>query len=180
MIYSRTPTVSFLDRVVRIAAFLSGLAILVVTLIISFDVLMRYFLNKPQLFVDEVASFLLLFIALAGMAETFKKGGHIKVDLVTNFLNPRAKRILRFCTLLVGITFLAVVTWNTAISSIIAYRQERISAVILFPLWIPMLSIPLGLALMGLNMGNHLIKEFRAVSDGGIKESSPGEESPDE
>ena len=47
-----------IDRAANAAALLGGVVTLVITLLISFDVLMRYFFDAPQLFVDDL---LLLF-----------------------------------------------------------------------------------------------------------------------
>lgn len=151
---------SLLDRVCGASAFLAGLAALAVTIMITFDVLMRYFLNKPQLFVDELASFLLVLIIFGGLAQTFQRGGHIQVDLLTNRLSPRARQFVRIFTLSIGIAFLGIVAWNTLISSLVAHRLGRVSMVLFYPLCIPMLLIPIGLALMALVMGVSLFKEL--------------------
>jgi TRAP-type transport system small permease protein len=150
---------SFLERIARGVAFLSGLSVLAITLMITFDVLMRYFLNKPQLFVDELASLILILIIFGGSAYTFQKGGHIRVDLLTNRLGRRADRSLRIFTLLLGIVFLGIITQHTLVSSLVAYQLERLSMVMFYPLWIPMLLIPLGTGLMALVMVSALMGE---------------------
>ncbi len=157
-----------LDRISGSAGFISGVGVLCLTLMITFDVLMRYFFNEPQLFVDELAGFLLVLIIFFGLAQTFQRGGHIRIDLLTNRLRPAMRRGLRIFTLSVGIVFLGIVTWETVISSVVAHRLERVSAVMLYPLWIPMLLFPIGLALMAIVMGTHLIKELGFKQEKGI------------
>jgi len=162
-----------LDRVSGgTSSFIAGLAVLAITLMITFDVLMRYFFNQPQLFVDELASFLLVGIIFLGLAQTFQKGGHIQVDLVTNRLGPNARRAFRIITLAVGIVFLGVVACETVVSSMIAYQQDRVSAVMIYPLWIPMLLIPIGVVFMMLVMMASLIHEWKT----GQKKASEGPE----
>ena len=80
-----------IGRASKAAALLSGLATLALALLISFDVLMRYFLNRPQLIVDEVGPFLLLLVIFGAAAQTFRVGGHVRVDLVTSHLPRRAR-----------------------------------------------------------------------------------------
>lgn len=157
---------SLLDRISTAVAFMAGLAVLAVTLMITFDVLMRYFLNKPQLFVDELASFLLVLIIFGGLAHTFQKGGHIQVDLLTNQLSPKARRVFQIGTLFLGMAFLGIITWNTLISSFVAYRLGRTSMVMFYPLWIPMLVIPIGVALMALAMGARLFEKLKRTQPG--------------
>lgn len=142
---------------------MSGLATLVLALLISFDVLMRYFLNRPQLIVDEVGPFLLLLVVFGAAAQTYRVGGHVRVDLVTSHLPPAARAWLRLLNLGLGLLFLAVVIWVTTQSALTAYRYGRVSAVMLYPLWVPMLLIPAGLLLMALCMVGTLRRQLRAA-----------------
>jgi C4-dicarboxylate transporter DctQ subunit len=141
----------------------SGLATLVLALLISFDVLMRYFFNRPQLIVDEVGPFLLLLVVFGAAAQTYRVGGHVRVDLVTSHLPPAARAWLRLLTLALGLAFLAVVIWVTTQSALTAFRYGRVSAVLLYPLWMPMLLIPAGLLLMALCMMETLRRQLKAA-----------------
>ena len=152
-----------IGRASRVAALLAGLATLALAVLISFDVVMRYFLDRPQLFVDEVGPFLLLLVVFGGAAQTFRLGGHVRVDLVTAHLPPPARAWLRVLTLAVGIAFLSAVMWVTVQSALTAFRYGRVSAVMLYPLWVPMLLIPAGLGLMALAMAVALGRQLRAA-----------------
>ena len=142
---------------------LSGLATLALAVIISFDVFMRYFFNRPQLLVDEVAPFLLLLVIFGAAAQTFRVGGHVRVDLVTAHLRPAARAWLRLVNLAIGIVFIAIVIWVTTQSALTAFRYGRVSAVMLYPLWAPMLLIPAGLLLMVLCMAGALRRQWKAA-----------------
>ena len=83
----RTGLERFSERIILI----TGLGVLAITLMVSYDVLMRYFLDMPQLFVDDLSSFLLVGIIFLGTGPVFYKGGHIRVDLVTSRLKSRTQ-----------------------------------------------------------------------------------------
>jgi TRAP-type C4-dicarboxylate transport system permease small subunit len=146
-------------RAAGVAALLAGFATLAIVLLVSYDVLMRYFLDRPQLFVDEVASFLQVLLIFGGAAYTFRVGAHVRVDLITTHVRPAARAWLRLLTLVLGVALLAVVIWVTTQSAYTAYRYGRVSAVMLYPLWLPMAFIPMGLALMGLTMAVALVRQ---------------------
>jgi TRAP-type C4-dicarboxylate transport system permease small subunit len=150
-----------IPRAAGVAALLAGFATLAIVLLVSCDVLMRYFLDRPQLFVDEVASFLQVLLIFGGAAYTFRVGGHVRVDLLTARLPHAARAWLRLGTLVLGLVFLAVVIWVTTQSAITAYRYGRVSAVMLYPLWLPMAFIPVGLALMALAMLAALVRQVK-------------------
>lgn len=145
------------------AALVSGLAALIIAVSISVDVLLRYFFNAPLLFVDEVASFLLVLVIFGGLAYTFRMGGHVRVDLVTTHLPPAVRAWLRAGGLLLGIAFILLVSWTTLQSALTAYRYGRVSTVMLYPLWLPMLLIPAGLLLMSAVMLGALRRQLRAA-----------------
>ncbi len=160
----------------RTASLLGGLATLLITGLVVFDVLMRYFLDEPQLFVDEIASFLQVLVIFGGLAYTFQVGGHIRVDLLTTHLPGVVRAWLRLATLLVGVAFLAVVTWTTTESVMTAYRHARVSTVMLYPIWVPMALIPAGLALLGLGMLAALGRQIQQLAGGHPDEVAPERE----
>jgi len=167
-------------RLSRLAALLSGVAVLVIVALISADVLLRYFLNAPLLFVDEVASFLLVLVVFGGLSHTFLAGAHVRVDLVTTSLPPALRAWLRVAGLALGISFVLLVSWTTLQSALTAYRYGRVSTVMLYPLWVPMLLIPAGLLMMSAAMLGALRRQFRAAlgPPAGRNEVRPSAEAP--
>jgi TRAP-type C4-dicarboxylate transport system permease small subunit len=167
-----------MKRAADVAGLLAGLATLAIVLLVSYDVLMRHFLNRPQLFVDEVASFLQVLLIFGGAAYTFRVGGHVRVDLVTTHVGRTARARLRLVTLALGVVFLAVVIWVTTQSAYTAFTYGRVSGVMLYPLWLPMAFIPAGLLLMGAVMAVALVKQARLTLGpaAGRDEVAPGEE----
>ena len=145
------------------AALLSGISTLAIAIFISADVLLRYFFNSPLLFVDEVASFLLVLVIFGGLGYTFLRGGHVRVDLITTHLRPALRAWLRAGGLVVGIAFILLVSWTTLQSALTAFRYGRVSTVMLYPLWAPMLLIPAGLLLMSAVMLGALRRQLRAA-----------------
>jgi TRAP-type C4-dicarboxylate transport system permease small subunit len=152
-----------IGRTSKAASFLGGLATLFIAGAITSDVLLRYFLNEPLLGIDEIAGFLQVLIVFWGCAYTFRQGGHIRVDLVTSLLPGPVRAWLRVVTLCLGLLVLGVVCWVTTQSALTAYRYQRVSAVMLYPLWPAMLLIPTGLALMALEMLVTLGRQVRAA-----------------
>ena len=157
----------FSERIILI----SGLGVLVITLMVSFDVLMRYFLNQPQLFVDELTSFILVGVIFLGSGPTFYRGAHIRVDLVTSHLRPKAQSRLKVVTLSIGIVLLGIIAYETMISTVSAFQTGRISAVMAYPLWTAMVFVPVGLILMVFFMVVELVKERRGK--GGKDQEGP-------
>jgi TRAP-type C4-dicarboxylate transport system permease small subunit len=164
--------------IAKAASLLGGLATLVIAAATTLDVLLRYFLNQPLLGVDEIAGFLQVLIVFWGCAHAFRGGGHIRVDLVTSHLGGPLRARLRVVTLTLGLLLLGVVCWVTTQSALTAYRYQRVSAVMLYPLWPAMLLIPTGLALMAAAMLAVLVRQLRVARGPRVQrdEVSPGED----
>jgi C4-dicarboxylate transporter, DctQ subunit len=152
-----------INRVGTAFAFLGGVVTLAITLLISYDVLMRYFFDAPQLFVDELASYLQILIIFGGLAYTFVSGGHVRVDLLTSNISPVRRARLRVFTLLIGCALILIVTWVTLQTTLTAFDYGRLSAVMLYPLWLPMMFIPIGLALLAIAMIAALVRQVRRL-----------------
>jgi TRAP-type C4-dicarboxylate transport system permease small subunit len=154
-----------LDRFSERLILITGLGILAITLLVSMDVLMRFFLNEPQLFVDDLSSFLLVAVVFLGTGPTFHKGGHIRVDLMTSRLKRPAQSRLRVVTLSIGIAILGIIIYETTLSTLAALETGRVSAVMAWPLWPPMLFIPAGLILMAFFLGVEMARELKSKGE---------------
>jgi TRAP-type C4-dicarboxylate transport system permease small subunit len=154
-----------LERFSERIILLTGLGVLAMTLMVSYDVLMRYFLDDPQLFVDDLTSFLLVAVIFLGAGPVFYKGGHIRIDLVTSRLKTKTQSRVRVITLSVGIVLLGIVIYETMVSTVAAFQTGRVSAVMNYPLWVGMIFIPLGLILMIFFMGMELVKALKGQGE---------------
>jgi TRAP-type C4-dicarboxylate transport system permease small subunit len=125
-------------------AVVSGITILVITLIVTVDVFMRYLLNRPLLFAGETCEFLMALIVFAGLAYTFQRGGHIRIELVIQRMPTRFRYWIRTATFAVGIIFLFIFAWQIFLFIKESYDFNRASTVLLCPIWIPQLSMLIG------------------------------------
>jgi TRAP-type C4-dicarboxylate transport system permease small subunit len=75
------------------------------------EVVMRYYFYSPLIWVVEVSETILLFVAFLGAAWLLRGEGHVRVDLVLNFLHPKTRTMLDGFTSIVGALCCAVVVW---------------------------------------------------------------------
>lgn len=137
------------NRVVRFLAHLgialSAVSLLVTLALIAFSVVMRYFLNRPQSWIDEIAGYLLVASVMLAAADALFHGEHIAVDIVSDRLPANAKRIIEKLGLIavavMGV-LLAVSGWDMVEFS---WMSGMVSTGYLsVPLWFPQLLVPIG------------------------------------
>ena len=150
----RGGTMKLLDRIVGALAAL-GVALAAVGLIasmflIAYSVVMRYFLNLPVTWVDELVGYLLVASVMLAAADALRHGEHIAVDILTERLGGRGRRLVTLAGLVavaLAAALLTVEGWDmVAFSRMVGLLSNGKLAV---PMWLPQLAVPVGAALLG-------------------------------
>jgi C4-dicarboxylate transporter, DctQ subunit len=143
------------DRVIGIACIIgTGLAAVLLLsslALVSYSVLMRYFMGRPIPWVDELVGYLLVGLVMLAAADALRRGEHIAVDLLTGRLGPRGKRRAlafgHFACLVAGIALL-IGGWQTAaFTKMLGILSTGYLAM---PMHLPQMMIPIGGALLAL------------------------------
>lgn len=142
----------------------AGCAILLaaMTLLTAYEIGVRYLLGQPTVWVHDVAIFLLLWFAFLGLAPAERAGQHIRIDLFTRRLPGRARRALEVVIRLLLVVFGVVATWSAVEMTAQSIRLGRMSlSLVPVPIWIPQLSLALGMALLTLEFVRGAWREVR-------------------
>lgn len=103
----------FMKEINKMFALLSGFLILIISLLISYEVFVRYLLHSPTFWTHDISRYLLLAISLLGAAFTFQEDGHIKVELLTKRFSKKINKINSIMICWVSSFFFAIVLWKT-------------------------------------------------------------------
>jgi len=156
----------FLDRLVRrlaaLGVALAALALLVSMFMIGYSVVMRYLLNQPVPWVDELAGYLLVAAVMLAAADALLHGEHIAVDILTERLSTRGKRWVLLGGLVTVLASAALLTVEgidmVAFSKMVGLKSNTYLAV---EMWIPQLLVPTGAVLLGIAAIRELVAAMR-------------------
>lgn len=127
----------------------SGLGVLAMGLILSYEVVCRYFFNAPTIWAQETSTYLYMWTMLAAAAYTLQEGKHVHVDLVTERLPSRARNLVEMVTGAIGAVFCAIVSVQAYEMIAATVRFGKVSATPLrVPLWIPQSALLMGFVLL--------------------------------
>ena len=148
-------TVTFLSRVAGVsAALLIGLAVLV----ICDMVVERYIFNLTTIWQIDVVTYSIVAATFVGSAYVLMTRGHVNVDVLPLYLEPRARWWLALFSVILAFAFVIVLFvlctgyWYEAWS-----ENWRSDTVWRARLWIPYLAMPIGLGLLVLQYAAELI-----------------------
>ena len=99
------------DRILGCMALIAAILLTFTMLSVTTDVVMRYVLDRPMLWVVEITEYILLWIPFMGAAWLLKHDGHVKVDILLSRLNPRVQTRLSTITSLLGMMICLVLVW---------------------------------------------------------------------
>lgn len=159
-----------LDRVCLLFAWIGGAAMLVISLMIVVDVLLRKFFAYTSGSSAEIAGYLFAAALTFSLPLVFLRRGNVRIDTVYMLLPRRWKAVLDVIgvVLFLGITLLlAKSAWGVVNASWIA--NSRSLSALSMPLWIPQAFWFAGLVFFSFVMACAGVMAFIALCRGDIQ-----------
>lgn len=157
------------DRTIGFLAALGAAVIMLITLIVCWDVVMRYFLGSGERWVLEIVEYGLLWFTLLASAWVLKGEKHVIVDIFLLRLSPRKRAFLNIATSVLASAACAIIVWYGA-AVVWGYIQtgERLPTEVAPFKFIPFLIIPIGfvfLFLQFIRRAYAFIQDLRSISE---------------
>lgn len=116
-------------------------------------IFVRFVMNASTVWQTEIVVYLMVAATLLGLAFVQKHKGHVNVDLLPIWLNYCNARILAILTGLTAIIVIGVcLFYGFEFWHLLHKRGWTSDTVTAVPLWIPYLSVPVGLGLLLLQL----------------------------
>jgi len=158
------------DKLNTIGGALSGLCVLVMGLIVTYEVIMRYVFRSPTIWVLEISIYLTIGSVFLGGGYALKEKMHINVDVITRYLSQRNQVLLQIISLFITGIYCFVLTWFGVEMTITSLRMWEVSPTILeIPVVIPHSFIPIGGVMILLEVIRQILEgigELRKTSRG--------------
>ena len=122
-----------------LSAVLHGIGIYasipVLTVIIFCDVFLRYVLNAPLRWGDELSSLLLLVVLVGSLNLCTQQRGHVRMDSLYTRFGPRLQRGVDAITNLCGMVLAVFMTYQSVVTALENYRWNQGAEMINVPYW---------------------------------------------
>ena len=156
---------------------LAGVLIWVATILVTANVVGRYFLNRPISWVLEITQYILVWFTFLSIAWILRIDRHIKVEVLTIHLSRRVQMILELFSDVIGLLVTGVLTSFGAIVVIEFYKKHmRETTPLQPPSWPLFLVIFLGAALTLAEFIRRIVKDSQDLRElsGAKADKTPG------
>ena len=148
----------FLNAITKAVGVIAGILLLLPALMVFYEVVMRGLFNAPTEWSIELSVYCVLVAGFLGMSVTYAAGKHIHVDIVLSHLSARTRCYIELFTTIVGIFFCAVFVMQSL--------DNTSPSTLRTPMWIPQMSLPIGMGLLLLQFVRTLLIDIQKISSG--------------
>jgi TRAP-type C4-dicarboxylate transport system permease small subunit len=134
------PKVSRVMRrlMVSVIFLLSGVMFLVVIA----QVIFRYILSQPLPWSEELARYLMIWVACLAASEAYVKGNHVGVSLVIDALKPSLRKIMILAIHLIVSILMGIIAYQGFVLSFLL--RDQVSPALEIPMTWPYMAVPVG------------------------------------
>ncbi|PIE55605.1 MAG: C4-dicarboxylate ABC transporter substrate-binding protein [Dethiosulfovibrio peptidovorans] len=148
----------------KIEAYFCGTALILTSLIIFVNVVLRYVFHASTSWAEEAVKYLMIWITFIGGSICFRKGLHVSIDFFLSYISESARRIVAAAVLAVCLVFVIFMIYYGFRLVLFNFSTGQVSPALRLPMWIPYLAIPLGFLLMSRHIVAHIISLIKGGS----------------
>ena len=162
----------FLDGLYGAAAWLAGLAMIGILLMVLLTILSRLIgFSAPG--TDAYAGYAMAGAGFMALASTFKKGEHIRVTLLLGALKGHALKVMEVTALLIATVLAGFLAFYSTRLTWQSWEIEDISVGIdATPMWIPQVFMALGTIIFFIALLDELVLELRGKRQTAVNEDA--------
>lgn len=161
---TRAVTFRWASWLSELTGYLSGVALVVATLVTTHGVFVRYVLRESTIWQTETTIYLLMFVTFVGAAYGLKHHAHVGVDLLVEQVEGRARLVWKLITAVLCLGVVLVVLWTSFEMWHEAWEGGHRSATAWrAPLSIAYAILPLGMLLVALQYVAMIIEGIQGL-----------------
>jgi TRAP-type C4-dicarboxylate transport system permease small subunit len=136
-----------------LTGYLSGITIVVTSIIVCYGVVMRYYFSSPLDWGLELSIYLLIIATFMSAGYTQLQRGHVTIEVLEHILSPRANKWRYLVGDALSLVFCAFLAWNSWEFFLEAFEDGRVTNSTWAPkLWIPYFFMAIGTTALSLQL----------------------------
>jgi C4-dicarboxylate transporter DctM subunit len=161
--YRHTNIIDFLSTSFGTVA---GIWIFLVSIIMTYEVIMRRIFNSPTAWVLEISLFILMWFVLLGTSYSAKEKKDIIADFFISQLSEPSRLMLGIAANIIVLVFVVVVGYYGYHTFLDAYQNDILSIGLLrYPKWILYVVFPLTMGMLFLQVLRNMLQDIKSLSN---------------
>ncbi len=155
-----------LQVLTKLVGVIAGVLVLYCAFSIVWEVIARGLLNSPTEWVMEISTYCVLIAGFLGMGVAYAGKKHIHVDIFVSKMSLKTLTYVEVLTSLIGIFYsliFMIYSWDMAMLSL--EMNNCAPTTLGTPLWIPQLSMPIGFAVLCLQIIRTLLEDIIKIKN---------------
>ncbi|MEW5420778.1 TRAP transporter small permease [Amorphus sp. 3PC139-8] len=164
MLYTVDRLASFVSQILK---YVASVLLILVAILITVDVVMRFILNMPIIGIAEIVANGIVVIAFLQLGYAVRIGGMLRSELLPTRLGPRGRVVLEAVVSSLGLLLFALIAWASwePMMRAIAVHEFEGHAAFQVPTW-PLKSVIVVCSILA--AFNYLLIVLRAVLHGDV------------
>ncbi len=162
-----------LNVITNITGVVAGLLVLFTGFVIVYEVICRSIFNATTEWVMEISTYCVVVAGFLGMGVAYAGKKHIHVDILISRLSPKARCYIEFGTAFIGAFYSLIFmqqSWEMAMFSL--EINNCAPTTLSTPLWIPQISMPIGLLVLLLQIIRTILVDFIKIKNNDFSEEA--------
>ena len=157
------PVERIIAAVNQLIVIVSSVALLGAALVLTYSVVVRYFLKFSTDWQDEMSVFLIIGAVFMSAAAIQARRGHVAIEAIVGLLPPRVNRVRQIAVDIASLVFCGFFAWKSWILLEEAIVENFHSGSTWGPpLWIPYSLMTIGMTLLSLQLLLQVIAQIRS------------------
>ena len=153
----------FMSILEKIALVIVGVMMIIMVAVMVYQVILRYCFNNSNIWSEELARFLFVWVSLMGSFVAVRRNSHLKVEFIVNLLKGEARK---YFTLIIDIAVILFLIYLLPLSYELTLSTfKNISAGLKVPMAVGYAAIPVGTVLMILGMIEQILIKLAGKED---------------
>lgn len=141
---------------------IGGVAVLLMTVIVLLQIVMRYVFNTPLTWTEEIARYIFVYITFLGAGLLVYERSHLFVEVIFNSLSGRVKRSVQLCIDSIVLVFSVYLVVSSKSSMLFAFGSRSTATQI--PMQYISMSVMIGAILMTIFALYNVVKDILQIS----------------
>ncbi len=151
--------------------------LMAIMLIIVYEVVMRYVLDSPTKWSNEISQYLLVVVSMLGGAYCLVYDGHVRVDILYHRMSEKKRAFIDILLAIFVLSFvIAIFVKGADLCYEALIHNKRSNTVLGFPLFPSMVMVPIGSFLLALQAISKALLSINALITGTFEDHRANKE----